>query len=463
MSGPQGATLQNSALGLPAQLDETSVSVTVNGVTTHPALYYATAAAIAAVLPSNTPAGNGTISVTYNGTASPTAPIHVEPSAVGLDTLYGTGNGAAVATDISFNSLLLTNSATPGQPIILWGSGVGADTANADTTYPQTQDNLTSIPMQVWIGGMSAEILYRGRSPYPGLDQINVNVPANVPLGCYVSVIVQTSNVTSNSVTIPVSQNGGACTDPATGLTGTQLQTFANQGPVNALGIAVIQNFEFGKQNAQAIAFPVTLGGTNFGKGYEYASQGSCIVMPPGQGSLFNVISPLDAGASLQMSAPGSNQALTTGNGPGYGAQLPSNAPLAQGMYTFAGTGGEDIGKFQTSINVQGALTVTNSASLNTVTRSSGVTVTWSGGFSGGDVQVSGDIGDQYGSIRYFCHAPSSAGQITVPSYILTALPAGPGELVVQNLSAPQPITATGLDFGLALASIETRYDITYK
>jgi uncharacterized protein (TIGR03437 family) len=67
-------------------------------------------------------------------------------------------------TDANFNPLGLTNSATAGQAVTLWGWGVCADTSNADTTYPQNQNNLTNIPMQVYIGGISANILYRRRS-----------------------------------------------------------------------------------------------------------------------------------------------------------------------------------------------------------------------------------------------------------------------------------------------------------
>jgi hypothetical protein len=52
--------------------------------------------------------------------------------------------------------------------VTLWGSGAGVDTSNGDTTYPQKQNNLTNIPMQVYIGGISTDLLYRGRSQYPG-------------------------------------------------------------------------------------------------------------------------------------------------------------------------------------------------------------------------------------------------------------------------------------------------------
>lgn len=51
------AVLQDSTNGLPSTLNGASVAVTVAGITFYPALYYATATQIAAVLPSNTPPG----------------------------------------------------------------------------------------------------------------------------------------------------------------------------------------------------------------------------------------------------------------------------------------------------------------------------------------------------------------------------------------------------------------------
>ena len=60
LSNPGTAVLQSSASpGIPTTLNGASVTVTVNGTTTHPGIYYAIPAQIAAVLPSGTPAGNG--------------------------------------------------------------------------------------------------------------------------------------------------------------------------------------------------------------------------------------------------------------------------------------------------------------------------------------------------------------------------------------------------------------------
>jgi len=112
LNGNQTPVLQSSAPpGLPTTLNQTSLSVTVNGVTTTPALYYASSNAVAAVLPSTTPVGTGTITLTYNG-QSTQAPIQVVASAVGLDTLYGAGSGAGVLTDSSFCPSTPCRSAT---------------------------------------------------------------------------------------------------------------------------------------------------------------------------------------------------------------------------------------------------------------------------------------------------------------------------------------------------------------
>src|ERR1700733_9981662 len=64
----------SSSPGLPESLNRTNVSVTVNGVTTVPSLYYPSATQLAAVLPSTTPVGTGTITVTYNGQTSAASP-----------------------------------------------------------------------------------------------------------------------------------------------------------------------------------------------------------------------------------------------------------------------------------------------------------------------------------------------------------------------------------------------------
>jgi len=469
LSSSAPPVLQSSAPpGLLTTLNQTSVAVTVNGVTTTPALYYTSANQLAAVLPSNTPAGTGTITVTYNGQPSAAAPIRVVANAPGLDTLYGTGNGAGVATDTSGNVLGLTHSAMPNQIITLWGSGIGADPNNDDRIFPQKQNNLTSIPTQVFIGGVSAAIGYSGRSQYPGLDQYNVTIPANVTPGCFVSAVVQAGTVMSNTVMIPVSATGGVCTDPGTGLTGTQIQSLANipGNSANSLVVAMGQTHLPDRNYSSALALGGGLLSSIYGMGYEYASQGSCTVVPPGQGQFGqpgpfgNVIqAALDAG-TIQVTGPGGN--LNLGSGPGiYYSQFSALAPA--GTYTFTASGGHDIGKFSVALNSQLSLNVTNQSALATVTRSQGATVTWSGGISGGTVMVEGDVGGPFGTVRSFCFAPGSAGQLTIPSSVLLALAPGGGEIIVMSTTAPQTVSPTGVSLGLALGVETTKFDTVFK
>jgi uncharacterized protein (TIGR03437 family) len=464
LNGNFTPVLQSSAApGLPTTLNQTSLSVTVNGVTTTPALYYASSNALAAVLPSSTPVGSGTITVTSNGQSSQ-APIQVVPSAVGLDTLYGTGAGAGVVTDANFNVLGLTNSAMPGQAVILWGSGIGADTSNDDRTYPQKQNNLTNIPMQVYIGGISANILYRGRSQYPGLDQIDVTIPANVSTGCYVSVVVETGSIVSNSVTVPVSPKGGACSDPALGLSGSQLQSLAAKGlnPVNSVAITLDQYTNASgtvSDGASVLSLAVT--SAEFGSGTYYASEGSCTVLPQGAGRPFQ--SPLDAG-TIQLTGPTGSLDLEAEGYGTYASPLPASSLTNNpGAYTFAGSGGKDVGSFHVAINVLSPLSLTNKNALASITRSQGATITWSGGFANGDVSVNGAGASPNGSINFYCHAPSSAGQLTIPPATLLALPPGSGKLMIMNSTAPQAVSASGLDVGLATGVVSFDVPTTFK
>jgi uncharacterized protein (TIGR03437 family) len=461
LNGNQTPVLQSSAApGLPSTLNQTSLSVTVNGVTTTPALYYASDAAVAAVLPSGTPVGMGMLTATYNGNST-TAAIQVVPSAMGLDTLYGSGAGSGVVTDSNFKVLDLTNSALPGKAITLWGSGLGADTSNDDRTYPQIQNNLTNIPIEVYIGGISADVLYRGRSPYPGLDQINVVVPAHVTPGCFVSVVVETSSIVSNTVTVPVNPKGGACSDPALGLSGAQLQSLANKGsaPVNTLAAIVSQYTRSnGTENDLAFVLSTSTISAQFGDGNFYASQGSCSVFPPG--TRFPFQAALDTGA-IQLDGPAGMLDVPSQGGGYNESPLPSGSLTKfPGTYTFTGSAGKDVGSFQVAIDVQTPFTLTNQGALASIIRSQGATVTWSGGFANGDVMVNG-VG--IGSVNFYCNAPSNAGQLTIPPSILLALPPAGGKLIVMNSTAPQSFTATGVDLGLATGVVSFEVPTNFK
>ena len=183
-TGLATATSPPQSFPLPTVLNGASVSVTVNATTTHAILYFVSAPEILAILPSATPAGTGQITVTVNGKTNSPAGITVVQSAFGMLTLNAVGNGPAAVFDVNSQYLGLTNAANPGDVITLWGSGVGP--VSGDETTVQPAQNLTDIPIEVDIGGKPATVQYAGRGYYPGLDVINVQVPAGVS-GCKVS------------------------------------------------------------------------------------------------------------------------------------------------------------------------------------------------------------------------------------------------------------------------------------
>src|ERR1051326_384683 len=94
---PSNTGLQ--ALPLKTTLNGVTVNVTVNGTLTHPLLYYVTSQQIAAILPSSTPVGTGTVSVTTGVGTSSNAPIVVVQSAFGILTANQAGTGLGQIQD----------------------------------------------------------------------------------------------------------------------------------------------------------------------------------------------------------------------------------------------------------------------------------------------------------------------------------------------------------------------------
>ena len=76
---------------------------------------------------------------------------------------------------------------------------------------------------------------------------------------------------------------------------------------------------------------------------------------------------------------------------------------------------------------------------------------------------MEGSVGGQFGTVRFFCFAPAAAGQFTIPPSILMAMAPGGGDLRIYSLTAPQPITATGVDIGLGFAEAGIRMGTVFK
>jgi uncharacterized protein (TIGR03437 family) len=150
------------------QLDGSTVSV--DGQTLN--LFYVGTHQINALLPANI---SGLVKLTVsNPSGRFTENLFVEDAVPAVFSSDGSGTGPAAAIRTgNFVSLYATGLGTRGQ---------------APT---------------VFINGTTAAVSFAGPAPgFPGLDQINVAIPAGVPAGVPVPVIVQSGNHRSNLTTL---------------------------------------------------------------------------------------------------------------------------------------------------------------------------------------------------------------------------------------------------------------------
>jgi uncharacterized protein (TIGR03437 family) len=468
------AVLQDSSQGLPSTLNGASVSVSAGGKTYPLGIYYAIATQIAAVLPAAVPVGPATLTVSYNGTPSSAASFNVVPSAFGISNY--SGNTAVVqdpvlaaAGDPNLGLLIPTRSGKPGEVVVIWGTGLGGDPSDSDTTYTTTPHAINT-PLQIFIGGVPVtNIAYAGASVYPGVHVIGLTIPQGVPNGCFVPIIILTGNsVVSNSPTIPIMASGGVCSDTDINAVGGQ----NTQNPLRTASLIVGQLASGGSTSsfAQASFDSITnLSSVGGGGGGGQASVGTCTFTQlngnGGGGSA--TFTGLDAG-TINLTGPvGSYALLPVPSQKGsYYASLPAGAiPASGGTFTFNnGSGGVDVGGFTATVTFPTpVITWTNQSAAATVTRSSGLLVTWNGGQPGSTVFISGGSSNNGAVGGFFCYAPQSALQFTVPSYILGTMPAGAGSVTVEDETAYGTFTAPRLDYGYTIGVMGISVTSTYR
>ena len=509
----QGMSNGLQSAPLPLKLQQASVSVSVNGTTTQAPLYYASPGQLVAILPSSTPAGDGTITVN-NGNASGSAGIHVVQSAFGILTLNQGGSGPAAAFDANYDLLGFTQALNPGDYFVLWGTGLGP-IAGDDAQVP-AQANLDNVPITLEVGGIPAQVAYHGRSAFAGLDQVVGIVPQGVTPGCWVSVSVRSGRIVSNFATLPVAPTGRVCTDPTMGLTASMIQTLASKGSIQAgflelrkNGAAVPNGGGFGLAvNDIATAQFFSVNRSDFAAFTLGPSIGSCIVSRTYSsdapwGRLTST--PLDAGTAIDVTGPGGQaQAGFQSNLPAYfgangiymvapeylpwqggggayigvvgGATQAGNAPpfvsdTGGDPVTFAnGGGGSAVGGFQVATKfLSSVFSLPQAATLplSTVSLSTGFTVNWSNADPNSFVQITGrstgGTGGAQATVQFTCAAPASAGQFTIPQAVLLSLPsetaiaANPAftaALQIGEMGFPQAFSALGIDIGLVRTSV---------
>ncbi|MGA3189727.1 MAG: hypothetical protein ABSF22_21680, partial [Bryobacteraceae bacterium] len=276
-----------------------------------------------------------------------------------------------------------------------------------------------------------------------------------------VSVVAVIGQVVSNTLSLPIMAGGGVCSDPLTGETGTLLNTLGGLSTYTNGSVLLLQTTTAQGTQAAAIADFETEQGSVSTNGF--ASLGSCVVTTAVVSTGTPTFKGVDAGTISVSGSTGSETLGETLIGE-YAVQLPNGfIPATGGSFTFTGSGGATVGPFTVSVSYSNPLSWTNSTSISSITRTSGQNITWTGGASGSYVYIGGSSQSSTASANFVCYAPVSAGQFTIPSYVLLALPAGSGTLGVENIATPVSFTATGLNNGVAITGVGFSINPTYN
>ncbi len=406
------ATSGLQSVPLKATLSGVSVQFSVQGVMTQALLYYVTPTQIAGILPSATPAKGREQLRSLPEARTASSPVTVVQSAVGILTLSG-GFGPAWAMDGSNQLFPGVYAANPGDTLTFYGTGAGPVTG--DESVQQIPRNLSNIPLDIEIGGVSATVTYHGRSLYPGLDQFNVVVPQG-PAGCNVSVTAQAGNYLSNSVFVPVAASGRMCSDAAAGnstvsisVTSTGNNTafgtlfLGADETIETLSTGLLETtVDVGSAGFQSLAVPgnVTVTSSN---GSPLPSIGGCLVnsfaapaTPPPTGTPGPQPPLLNAGPAINFMGPNGFASLPAPSG-NYDGPLSLNTgqmflPPGGGSFTIDnGSGGPDIGAFSEKVSFPPLLVFSNVGGIGAaIDRSRPLTVQWSGGNANGYLRIVG-------------------------------------------------------------------------
>jgi uncharacterized protein (TIGR03437 family) len=491
--GPASLAVATPPLPTTAGLAGTTITIGVNGTVVTAPIYFTRSDVVVAVMPSNTPTGNGNLILTYNGLrAAAGVPIATTNFGISHALISFTDNGIGV-TEIAavtfgdYRSVTPTNTAKPGDTLVLWGTGLGPTPNGGSDTDNPPFGNIGSAP-QVFVGGVpSPSVSYWGRAPgtIPGLDQINFVVPPNAPLGCNVSIQVQTSTplVVSNGPVISLAATDGAtCSDPNQKVPSSYL----SKSSVKAMFMGLQQNSFICPPGANCTSSTTSQAGAEFFQftPAQLASIAQSANAEPSFGSCYTGINAnpggngpnpgtfLNAGTSVTLTPPSGNPLILASQALGVYGSAKSSTAIPSGTWSLSnGAGGSDIGPLNFSFPVPQQVTWTNTGAIygGPVDRTNPLTVTWSGGDSNGYVDIQGFAQNAFGSyyIGFECTAPTSAGQFTVPSSILLAMPTGPGafaSIQVSTYSFPFSMgPVPGFDAALDASTFQTTVPVVFK
>jgi hypothetical protein len=407
----------------------------------------------------------------------------VVQSNLGIFTVTSDGQGVGIVTYPDYSLVSVTKAtncggpyttcgaANPGDVLTVWATGLGP-VSGSDAAGTGLGVDMTSIDLKLWLGGVSAQVLFRGRGCCIGEDQIAFVVPDNVPTGCAVPLAVQIGTQISNYTVMAVAPKGSRTCVPSSSsfpsntvsvlTTGTAPVAFAQfsmgRSPnQNAQGqVSTTANTDVASLDLLSFTVPSAI--QPFIVSYlDDSPLGTCRVYnslnPPDAGNQLAGIKQLDGGPSFKITGPSGSQNIQPD---GKNVTLGPGTFFSPGPYTIIGTGGADVGSFNAPFTIPTPATLTSPASGPNVVvnRANGITLAWTGGASNSFIRIDGgDATDNSGSngATFTCFAPASAGTFTIPPSVLLAIPPGTFSNSVWDFDSFTygTFTAKGLNLGL--------------
>lgn len=357
------ATSTQAATTVPLPTTLAGTSVSVNGVAAP--LFYVSPTQINFQMPEvgNEGPGGSTAQGIVAITAACGATDPYTPPAgygtLGIFTLDASGCGRGAVQNVGSDGIVSlnspTNSVSPGAWITVYATGAGLV-----SNPPPDGSPSPSSPLAVPIVGDTVGTVFdfdgtrgpqpaawAGRAPgWVGVDQVNVQVPADVREGCAVPFQLAGNAGLSQPVPISVHQGGGSCVDPpsasyaeifweATFL--SNVASVATETDTLTVSLQAAPGERAPAPQVLSGNYWTDLGPACSIPGYRSLDAGKITIQGPGFGPVEAPSKPLVVGQVGGLAA--------------YQATLPSGT-IQPGTFTVTASGGADVGPFQSSVQV---------------------------------------------------------------------------------------------------------------
>ena len=180
------------------------ITVLING--TPAPIYLISPLQVVALVPYSTTGPTATIVMQSGGASSNTVTVPVAATAPGIFTLLQNGRGPGAVRHADYSIVNDANPARGGEIVLIYLTGLGAVSPALNDGFGGGANpvSTTVATPGVTVGGMPATVLFSGMSGYPGLYQINAQLPA-IPAGATsLPLVVTTPNAYHDQVDIAV-------------------------------------------------------------------------------------------------------------------------------------------------------------------------------------------------------------------------------------------------------------------